>query len=137
MKTKQRKSLLWRKFGYVILIIIKYMLNFCLEFLQELSMLWEAISNTRKSVSSDFETLWSWLKKKTQMHLVFFNLLLSVWKSDETLFLVFDILIISLKMKHCMSRNGEQWDAFFGSWESLSDPLPFTSASTHCDDITR
>ena len=30
-------------------------MNFCIEFLQELLMLWEAISNTRKSVSSDIQ----------------------------------------------------------------------------------
>ena len=54
-------------------------------------MLCEAISKTRKNVSSDIQTLRSWLKK-TRLHLVFFNPLLSVWISDETLFLVFDIL---------------------------------------------
>jgi len=46
------------------------LVNFSFDFLQELSMLWEAISNTRKSVSSDIQTLWSWLKK-TLLHLVF------------------------------------------------------------------
>ena len=38
-------------------------MNFCLEFLQEFSIVWEAISNTRKSVSSNFQTPRSWLKK--------------------------------------------------------------------------
>ena len=46
MKRKQRKSFPRRRFGYLILTIIK----FFFEFLFELSMLWEAISNTRKSV---------------------------------------------------------------------------------------
>ena len=60
-------------------------MNFCFGFLQELLMLLEAISNTRKSVSSvlppsivypvlgasslkdkDIQTLRSWLKKKTR-----------------------------------------------------------------------
>ena len=63
MKRKQRKSLPWRRFGYVILII--KLMNFCFDFLQELSMLWEAISNTRKSVSSDIQTLRSCLKRNS------------------------------------------------------------------------
>ena len=40
-------------------------MNFCLEFLQELWMLWGAISNTRNSVSSDIQTLRSWLKRNS------------------------------------------------------------------------
>ena len=64
--------------------------NFCLEFLQELSIVWEAISNTRKSVSSYFQTPRSWSRNSAAPR--FSNLLLGVWKSEETLFLVFDIL---------------------------------------------
>ena len=45
-------------------------MNFCVEFLQELSIVWEAISNTRKSVSSYFQTPRSWLKK-TRLRLIF------------------------------------------------------------------
>ena len=52
-------------------------------------MLCEAISNTRKSVSLDIQTLGSWLKNSAVPR--FFNPLLSVWISDEILFLVFDI----------------------------------------------
>ena len=52
-------------------------------------MLREAISNTRKSVSLDIQTLGSWLKNSAVPR--FFNPLLSVWISDEILFLVFDI----------------------------------------------
>ena len=63
MKRNQRKSLPWRRFGYVILII--KLMNFCFDFLQELSMLWEAISNTRKSVSSDIQTLRSCFKRNS------------------------------------------------------------------------
>jgi len=48
----------------------KISVDFCFDFLQELSMLWEAISNTRKRVSSDIQTLRSWLKK-TRLRLVF------------------------------------------------------------------
>ena len=50
------------------------------------------LSNTRKSISSDIQTLRSWLKKLGCAS--FFNPLLSVWISDETLFLVFDILLL-------------------------------------------
>ena len=38
-------------------------MNFYFEFLYQLSMLWEAISNTQKSISLDIQTLSSWLKK--------------------------------------------------------------------------
>ena len=48
------------------------------------------ISNTRKSVSSDIQTLRSGLKKKRHIR-VFFNQLRSVWIPDETFFRVFDI----------------------------------------------
>ena len=40
-------------------------MNFCFDFLQELLMVWEAISNIRKGVSSDIQTPWSWLKKNS------------------------------------------------------------------------
>jgi len=66
--------------------------NFSFDFLQELLMLCEAISDTRKSVSSDIQTPRSWLKK-TRLSPRFFNPLLSVWVSDETLYLVLDMLL--------------------------------------------
>ena len=47
------------------------------------------IKNTRKSVSSDIQTLRRELKK-TRRSPVFFNQLRSVWLSDATLFRVFD-----------------------------------------------
>ena len=47
MKRKQRKSLPWRSFGYMILIIIKFS-DFCFDFLRELLMICETISNTSK-----------------------------------------------------------------------------------------
>ena len=43
--------------------VIVNFVNFCFKFLQELSIVWEAISNTRKSVFFYFQTPWSWLKK--------------------------------------------------------------------------
>ena len=49
------------------------------------------MSNTRKNVSLDIQTLRSWLKKNSAAPR-FCNPLLSVWISDETLFVVFDIL---------------------------------------------
>ena len=52
----------------------------------------EAISNNRKNVSSGIQTLRSWLKKNSAEPR-FFNPLPSVWISDETRFLVFDILL--------------------------------------------
>ena len=53
-------------------------------------MLWEAISNTRKSFSLDIQTLRSWFKKLG--YASFFNPLHNVWISDEKSFFVFDIL---------------------------------------------
>ena len=47
-----------------MILIIKKKVNFCLEDLQELLMDWEAISNTWKSILYDFQTPWSWVKKK-------------------------------------------------------------------------
>jgi hypothetical protein len=61
MRTKQRTSLPWRRFGYVILISIKYG-QLWFDFLQELLMDWEAISNTWKSwlhATLVPEVLWS------------------------------------------------------------------------------
>ena len=48
------------------------------------------VSNTRKSVSSDIQTLRSGLKKRGAAEF-FFNQLRSVWIFDETLFRVFDV----------------------------------------------
>ena len=50
------------------------------------------ISNTRKSVSSDIQTLRGGLKKRGASEFFLTNFELSVWISDETLFLrVFNI----------------------------------------------
>ena len=61
--------------------------NFCFEFLQELLMLRSAISTTQK--------VFHQISKVGSKNLAmprFFNALLSVWISDETLFRVFDTL---------------------------------------------
>lgn len=72
MNRKQMKSLPWRRLGDVILIIIKISVNVCLDFLQELSKLWEVTSNTRKRVSYDIQALPSW-PKKTWLRLIFWT----------------------------------------------------------------
>ena len=58
------------------------------------------MSNTRKCVSSDIQTPRSRLKKKNSAAPRFFNLLLSVWISDETHLLVFDILLEYLMLDY-------------------------------------
>ena len=56
------------------------------------------ISNTRKSVSSDIQTLRSRLKKRGAAEF-FFKRLRGVWISDETHFRVFDIASQMIKAK--------------------------------------
>ena len=91
MKRKQRKSLLWRRFGYVILIIIKFgelllwisprIINVFRSYMKHSKECFIRYQNTSKLV------------KKNSGCASFFNPLLSVLTSDETLFLVFDILL--------------------------------------------
>ena len=69
MLRERRKLQQWKRLGYVILIIVEIG-ELLLWFLQELPMVWEAISNIRKGVSSDIQTPWRWLKK-TRLRLVF------------------------------------------------------------------
>ena len=62
--------------------------------LKEASIYYCQVSNTRKSVVSDFQTPRSGLKKRNAtvcFFFFFFNQLLGIWKSNETLFRVFDI----------------------------------------------
>ena len=68
-------------------------MNFYFEFLQELLMLWEAISITRKSFSSDIKTLWS-LVKETQLASRF-----------STHFSVFDLWRNTLPCVWCITYN--------------------------------
>jgi len=90
MKRKQPPSLPWGRFGYVILIIIKfgelllwispriiYTLKNYIKLSKECLIRYQ---NTSKSI------------EKNSACASFFNPLLSVWISDETLFLVFDII---------------------------------------------
>ena len=88
--TKQRKLLPSRRFGNV-LNYHKIGWTFALNFAIKKLMVWEAISKTHKTVSSQYQAPWSWLKKRTWLCLVFFSPFLGVWKLDETLFFVFDI----------------------------------------------
>ena len=67
------------------------------------------ISNTRKSVSSDIQTLRSGLEKRGVTDF-FFNQLRSVWTSDETLFRMFDIASRSIDNS---KRNSNQTFAKF------------------------
>ena len=65
------------------------------------------MSNTRKSVSSDIQTLWSWLQKLSCVSF------LSVWIYDETLFLVFDILHLnSLAATYSVQDETYCWQPF-------------------------
>ena len=90
MKRKQRKSLRWRTFGYVILIIIKFsklllsfsprMLNALRSYIKHSKECFIKYPNTSKKV------------KITQMRLVFSTHPSVVWIPEATFFLVFDIL---------------------------------------------
>ena len=66
------------------------------------------IPNTRMSVSSDLQTLRRGLKKRGVAE--FFNQLRSVWISDETLFLVFDIAsqFVNIYSFNICERNSKQ-----------------------------
>ena len=89
MRRKQlRKSLMWRRFGYVILIIIKFLLwispsiiNAVRSYIKHLKECFIRYQNNSRMVI------------KNLSYALFFNPPLSVWISDETLFLVFDILV--------------------------------------------
>ena len=68
------------------------------------------ISNTRKNVSSDIQTLRSGLENRGAAE--FFNQLLSVWISDETLFQVFDIA----------SQSKQKFTEFYVNEDHISKP---------------
>ena len=67
------------------------------------------ISNTRKSVSSDIQTLRSGLKKRRAAS--FLNQLRSVWISHETLFQVFDIA--SQSIDNCWRNSKQKFIEFY------------------------
>ena len=74
----------------MILIIIKFC-ELLLRISPRIINSFRSYIKHEKSVSSYFQTPRSWLKKNLAVpH--FSNLLLGVWESEETLFLVFDIL---------------------------------------------
>ena len=70
MPRKQRKLQPWRRFGFVIVIIIKFgelLLWFSPRIINGL----RSYIKHLKGCSSDIQTPWSWLKKKTRLRLVF------------------------------------------------------------------
>ena len=86
MKRKQKKSLPWRTFGYVILIIIK----FCKLLLWISRRIINALRSYIKHSKECFiryPNTWK-LVQKNSVAPHFFNPLLSVWICDETLFVV-------------------------------------------------
>ena len=95
MLIKQRKLQPWRRFGYVILIIIKFgelllwfsprIINGLRSYIKHSKGCFIRYPNTLKLV------------KKKLGCASFFQPLLGVWISDETLVLVFDILLAALK----------------------------------------
>jgi len=90
MKRKQRKTLPWRRFGYVILIIIKFSELFLWFSPRIISALRSYIKHSKECFIRYPNT--SKLVKKNSAAPRLFNPLFSVWISDDTLFLVFDIL---------------------------------------------
>ena len=95
MKRKQRKSLPWRMFGYMILIIIKFGEVFLWLSPRIINALRSYIKHSKECFIRYPNT--SNLVKKNSAAPRFFNPLVSVWISDETLFLVFDILLATLR----------------------------------------
>ena len=88
------------------------------------------ISNTRKSVSSDIQTIRSWLKKNSGAPR-FFNPLLSVWIFDETLFLVFDILLPSKHKLNTIEVQVYKFEGMYKTWNfSMSVQLDISQEST-------
>ena len=92
MLRKQRKLQPWRRFGYVILIIIKF------DFLQEFWMVWGAISNIGEGVSSAAPR--------------FFNHF-SVFRYRMKHFLVFDV--IYQRLSWAPRCTGEVWYLWEGA----------------------
>ena len=88
------------------------LLNFTVHFLWKIGT-WTSscyISNTRKSVSSDIQTLRSGLKKRGAAEF-FFNQLRSVSISDETLFRVFDIA--SQSIDNSWRKSKQKFSEFY------------------------
>ena len=82
-------------------------MNFCFDFLQELLMVWEAISNIRKGVSSDIQTPWSWLKK-TRLRLVFSTTSRCLdigWNTLPRVWYITSNIVSSLTLKSLWASN--------------------------------
>ena len=104
MKRKRRKSLPWRRFEKVILIIKKFG-----EFFLWISSIITDGLRRRENVSSNFQTCRSWLQKNLAGP-CFFNSFLCVWKLDELVTYHFeDISLYRLK--------------FFTFWSGCRSPF--------------
>ena len=81
-------------------------MNFCFEFLQELSIVWEAISNTRKSVSSYFQTPRSWFKK-IRLRLVFptYFSVFGNWRKHSSSCLIYYFIFLSYNSSKSQNAN--------------------------------
>ena len=133
MKRKQRKSLPWSRFGYVIPIIIKF----------GKVLLWfspRIINALRSYIKHSKECfirypITSKLVKKNLAAPRFFNPLLSVWISDETLFLVFDILLdlrkprYNINTSHTASKKSytQEWQALYKTCRA--EPIAFVNTA--------
>ena len=105
MKRKQWKFL--RRFGYVILIIIIKFGELSLWISQRI------IDASRSYIKHSKECLIKYsntekLVKESLAEPRFFNPLLSVWISDETLFLVFDVLVWGWTIWSCAALSVQQ-----------------------------
>lgn len=78
----------------VILIIIIFGELFLRISPRTINGLGSSVTNTWKTVWSNFQKPRIWFEKRNSAASRFFNPLLSVWKLDKALFLVFDILIL-------------------------------------------
>ena len=77
-------------------------------------------SNTRKSVTSDFQTPKSRLEKRGAAE--FFNQLRGVWKLEETLFRVFDIA--SQTIDNSWRNSKQKFTKFYDNYDHIFKPPP-------------
>ena len=120
MKIKQRKSLPWRRFGYVILIITKF---------REL-LLWISLWIINVLRSQTLKRMFHQVSKHFKVGLEnlavpFSNPLLSVWISH---FLVFDILLLWLLTHLSPETRAVLFDLFSLTGKLSSKPVPINFA---------
>ena len=96
-------------------------------------MVSEAISKPGKSVSSGIQTPWSRLKNSVAPH--FFNPLLGVWIPNETVFLVFDILLQTLSSEVTKNLQCVQWPPSSNTIVCLDLWAPFKNSICCCCSI--